>query len=276
MKFSATFAILAVFASKAVVLADPMAAYQYNALEARAEFLESALEHVLERFYDDLLDDIDARDDDVDLFDARDFDDEEDLAMRASRMAGDIASQMAGNAPKWAQGHQQSRQMQVRQKAPRMALVAQQALAAQRKKQTPSGSGPRVENSPSGSKWNVIKKPGVLAAVKEKLGKKRSLEDIEEDLVIRASKKIAGDIASQLADKAPGWAQGHQQSREMQARQKAPRMALVAQQALAAQRKKSAPSGSGPRVENSPSGSKWNKLKKPGVLEAVKEKLGKK
>ena len=84
---------------------------------------EAALEGVWERFYDELLDDVDARDYEEDL-DARDFDDE-DLFERSpmKKFATDLATGLAQKAPTYAKQYSQSEQAKHRTPAPRMANV---------------------------------------------------------------------------------------------------------------------------------------------------------
>ena len=50
MKFSATFAVLAVFVSNAVVSAAPFRGYETDALEARAEFVVRPTSYLLFHF----------------------------------------------------------------------------------------------------------------------------------------------------------------------------------------------------------------------------------
>ena len=100
---------------------------------------------------------------------------------------------------------------------------------------------PPVRPLPADSKWNTLKKPGVLDQVralgkpsiasqaKGAFGKKRALDDIEEFLFERAPmKKFATDLATGLAQKAPTYAKQYTQSEEAKRRNAAtPRMASV-------------------------------------------------
>eukprot|EP01126_Amoeba_proteus_P019385 TRINITY_DN19993_c0_g1_i1.p1 TRINITY_DN19993_c0_g1~~TRINITY_DN19993_c0_g1_i1.p1 ORF type:complete len:221 (+),score=45.66 TRINITY_DN19993_c0_g1_i1:2-664(+) len=113
-------------------------------------------------------------------------------------------------------------------------------------------------------------KPSIADQAKGAFGKKRSLDDIEEDLFVRAPmKKFATDLATNLAQKAPKMAQQYSQSEQSKHRQQQPRLASVVQQAQAAHKKAPAPR---PQI---PASSKWNTVKKPSVMEEIK-KLGKK
>ncbi|KAH6906425.1 hypothetical protein BKA70DRAFT_408096 [Coprinopsis sp. MPI-PUGE-AT-0042] len=60
MKFTAAFALLTVFAAKAFAAAGPAPAYG-SLFDPRSEFTESAVEDVLSRFYNQVVDDLEAR-----------------------------------------------------------------------------------------------------------------------------------------------------------------------------------------------------------------------
>jgi hypothetical protein len=274
MKFTATFAILAVFATKAVtVSAAPMAAYD-SLLEARSDFVESALEEVWARFYDELLEDVEARDyDDFEMFERSPM----------QKFGKDLAVGIAQKLPDYAQQYSKSKEANARNSQPRMAQVVQKAMA-----QSKSGSAAKpvapVKPLPATSKWNTVKKPSVMAEIKKlgkpsiasqaksALGKKRSLDDIEDYIFERTPmKKFATDLATNLAQKAPQYAQQYTQSQQNKAKASQPRFAQVAQQA----QQQSKGGSSRPPLPKIPSGSKWNTVKKPSVLEEIK-KLGKK
>ena len=191
MKFSATFAVLAVFVSNAVVSAAPFRGYETDALEARAEFVESALEEVWSRFYDELLEEVEARDFEEDIFEARDFD-EEELYVRSpmKKFVGDLASGLAGKAPAIVKQYQQGQDFQNRQKLP----TFQQSMEAKKKAE----------------------------AAKKPAGKKRSFDD-DEDLFARSPmKKFVTDLATNMAQKAPSMAQQYTQGQQSQQRQQQP------------------------------------------------------
>ena len=261
MKFSATFAVLAVFVSKAVVSAAPMPAYK-SAIETRAEFVESALEEVWERFYDELLEEVEAREYDS-----------EDIFERApmKKFAGDLASNLAQNAPGYVKQYSQSKQAEARQGQPRFPGIVQQAQAAAK---------PAAKPLPASSKWNQVKQPAVMNQIKaaskpsiaeqagaafkrpSSSGKKRSFYDSEDDIFKRAPmKKFAGDLASNLAQNAPGYAKQYGQSKQAEARQGQPRFPGVVQQAQAAAR---------PAAKPLSASSKWNTVKQPAVMNQIK------
>jgi len=264
-----------------------MPSYETDVLEARAEFVEAALDEVWERFYDELVDEIDAREYDEDLYEARDYDedlseardfDDEEIFERApmKKFATDLATNLAQKAPKMAQQYSQSEQSKHRQQHPRLANVVQQAQAQSKGKPIP-------KPLPASSKWNTVKQPSVMAAIKAQgkpsiasqakgaFGKKRSLDDIEEDLFVRAPmKKFATDLATNLAQKAPKMAQQYSQSEQSKHRQQQPRLASVVQQA---QNQAKGKPVSFPKPL--PASSKWNTVKKPSVMDEIK-KLGKK
>ena len=262
MKFTASFAVLAVFVSQAVVNAAPM---QFNdALEARADFNDGALEDVWSRFYDELLDEVEAREYDEDLF--------ERAPMK--KFAQDLGVGLAQKAPGYAKQYTQSQQAKTRNSAPRFANVAQQAT-----QKKPAG-GSSLPKLPASSKWNTVKKPSVMAEIK-KLGNPNSIAnqakggfrtrdlEFDEEVFERAPmKKFAQDLGTGLAQKAPTYAKQYTKSQEAKARNShpAPRLANVAQQA----KQQSRPSSNLPKL---PASSKWNTVKKPSVMAEIK-KLG--
>lgn len=286
MKFTASFAVLAVFVSQAVVSAAPAPVQFDGAVEARADLVDGALDDVWSRFYDELLEEAEARG----------FDDE-DLFERApmKKFAQDLAVGLAQKAPTYANQYSQSQQAKVRNSMPRMATVAHKATQAAKQ------SVPKP--LPASSKWNTVKKPSVMAEIK-KLGKPSSIanqakgafrtrdlefdEDVferdfeldedaferdlefEEDVFERAPmKKFAQDLATGLAQKAPTYAKQYTQSQEAKVRNqnRTPAFANVAQQA----HKQSKPSSGG--AKPLPASSKWNTVKKPSVMAEIK-KLG--
>ncbi|KAH6897520.1 hypothetical protein BKA70DRAFT_1315914 [Coprinopsis sp. MPI-PUGE-AT-0042] len=266
MKFTATFAVLAVFATKAVVLAAPT--HGYDALvEARSEFVESALEEVWARFCNELLEDIEARDYDEEIFERSPM----------KKFATDLATNLAQKAPQYAQQYSQSQEAKARNSQPKMAQVVQKAQAQAK------GSAAKpiaaVKPLPANSKWNTVKQPSVMAEIK-KLGKpsvldktkgafgKRSLDDIEDHVFERSPmKKFATDVVTNLAQKAPQYAQQYSQSQEAKARNSQPRFAQVVQQA----QNQAKGSSSRPAVPKLPANSKWNTVKKPSVMAEIKK-----
>lgn len=290
MKFSVTFAILAAFvANKAVVSAAPTPAYD---IDLRAEPIEAA-EGVWERFYTDLLDEFDARDYEEDYkargYDedpnTRDFGDEDIFERSSTKMIG-RAKTLYDIASGWKKQHDAVQSQKRRNSRPGFASIVKQAVAANKKPAAPPVVRP--VQAPADSKWNTLKKPGVLDHVRalgkpsfvfQKLakgafGKKRSLNDIEEILFERAPmKKFATHLATGLAQKAPTYAKQYTQTEEAKRRNAAtPRMASVVQQAMAANK---APTAKPPSFPKIPAASKWNTVKKPSVMEEIK-KLGKK
>ncbi|KAH6906377.1 hypothetical protein BKA70DRAFT_1429065 [Coprinopsis sp. MPI-PUGE-AT-0042] len=281
MKFTATFAVLAVFVSKAVVSAAPTPAYD-SLLEARSEFVESALEEVWARFYDELLEGVEAREYVEDLFEAREYDEDileareydEDIFERSpmKKFAGDLATNLAQKAPQYAQQYSQSQESKARNSQPRFAHVVQQAQA-----QAKSGSVPKpaAAKLPASSKWNTVKKPSVMAEIKKAskpslydqtkgaFRKTRSLDDIDDFIFERSPmKKFGQDLATNLAQKAPQYAQQYSQSQESKARSSQPRFAQVVQQAQAHAK---------PAAPKLPASSKWNTVKQPSVMADIKK-----
>ncbi|KAH6906410.1 hypothetical protein BKA70DRAFT_1429100 [Coprinopsis sp. MPI-PUGE-AT-0042] len=213
MKFTASFAVLAVFVSQAVVSAAPTPMQYDSALEARADFTDGALEEVWARFYDELLEEVDAREYDEEVF--------ERAPMK--KFAQDLAVGLAQKAPGYAKQHSQSQESKARNSAPRMANVAHQA--SQQSK--PSSSLPKI---PASSKWNTVKKPSVMAEIK-KLGKpsiasqakggfKRSVDEIFE-------RGFGKDLGIGLGQKAPSYAKQYTQSKNAQIRNSLPRAPFV-------------------------------------------------
>ncbi|KAH6906383.1 hypothetical protein BKA70DRAFT_1287391 [Coprinopsis sp. MPI-PUGE-AT-0042] len=149
MKFTAAFAILAVFASKAVVSAAPAPIYE-SLQEARSEFIESALEEVWARFYDELLEVESRAYDDMDDFEAREYYDEE--IFERSPM-------------KKAEQKRKTEEAKARQAEPRPAPVVP---GAQGKAKPPT---PMIASIPPTSKWNKVKQPSVVDQIRN-MGKK--------------------------------------------------------------------------------------------------------
>ena len=277
MKFTASFAVLAVFVSQAVVSAAPAPLQFDGALEARADLTDGAFEEVFSRFYDELLEEVEARD----------FDDEIFERAPMKKFAQDLATGLAQKAPTYAKQYTHSQEAKARNqnRTPGFAHVAQQA----HKQSRPSSGG--VKPLPASSKWNTVKKPSVMAEIK-KLGKPSSIanqakgafrtrdlefdedvfeRDLDEEIFERAPmKKFAQDLATGLAQKAPTYAKQYTHSQEAKARNqnRTPGFAHVAQQA----HKQSRPSSGG--VKPLPASSKWNTVKKPSVMAEIK-KLGK-
>jgi hypothetical protein len=210
MKFTASFAVLAVFVSQAVVNAAPTpAAYD---LEARADFTDGALEEVWSRFYDELLEDVEARE----------FDDEE-ISERApmKKFAQDLAVGLAQKAPGYAKQASQSQQAKARNSVARPHIAPGTGGAGVR----PSSSAPKMPAMPKigGSSRPSIgqqAKGGFSIAGQAKGAfRTRSLDDIEEDIFERAPmKKFAQDLGVGLAQKAPGYAKQYSQSQQSKAR----------------------------------------------------------
>ena len=162
MKFSAAFAVLAIFAGNAFVAAAP-APTQDAILEARSELIEQALDELWSRYYDDVVADLDARE-----YEVREY--YEEVLERSPMMkkfATDLATGLAQKAPGYADQWKKSEEMKAKNAQPRMAHVVKQAQAAQKPAAKPAVAKPL----PASSKWNKLKKPSVMDEVK-KLGKK--------------------------------------------------------------------------------------------------------
>ncbi|KAH6906399.1 hypothetical protein BKA70DRAFT_1287427 [Coprinopsis sp. MPI-PUGE-AT-0042] len=158
MKFTAAFAVLTVFASKAVVQAAPAPSYD-SIMEARSEFVESALEEVWARFYDELLEEVEARRYDEDIF---------ERSPMMKKFAVDLATGLAQKAPGYADKYKKSEEAKIKNAQPRLAKVVKQAQIAAKPVQAP----PKMALPPS-SKWNTVKKPGVMDEIKKlRAGKK--------------------------------------------------------------------------------------------------------
>lgn len=259
MKFTASFAVLAVFVSQAVVNAAPMpAAYD---LEARADFVDGALEEVWSRFYDELLEEVEARE----------FDDEE-IFERApmKKFAKDLAVGLGQKAPGYANQYSQSQQAKARNSVARPHISAPGSGGSGR----PSGGSiPRV---PSASKLSGPSRPSIgqqakggfsIAGQAKGAFRSRSFDDMEEEIFERAPmKKFAQDLATGLAQKAPTYAKQYSQGE--QNKNRGPGFASTVKQA----QQKAKPAASIPKI---PASSKWNTVKKPSVMDEIK-KLGKK
>ncbi|KAH6897515.1 hypothetical protein BKA70DRAFT_1406767 [Coprinopsis sp. MPI-PUGE-AT-0042] len=165
MKFTAAFAILAVFASKAVVSAAPAPIYE-SLQEARSEFIESALEEVWARFYDELLEVESRAYDDMDDFEAREYYDE-DIFERSpmKKFTVDLITGIAQKAPKIAEQKRKTEEAKARQAEPRPAPVVP---GAQGKAKPPT---PMIASIPPTSKWNKVKQPSVVDQIRN-MGKK--------------------------------------------------------------------------------------------------------
>lgn len=253
MKLTASFAILAVLASKTFVAAAPIDVAYDSALEARAEFVDDALEDVWSRFYDELLEEVDAREYEEEIF--------ERAPMK--KFAQDLGIGLAQKAPKMAQQYSQSQQSSNRQQLPRPAFVtnnvAKPVLKPSGKKRSLEYEEDVFERAPmmkfaqdlgiglaqkapkmaqqytqsqNAKIRNQLPRPpfvtnNVAKPLLRPAGKKRSL-DYEEDIFERAPMlKFAQDVGIGLAQKAPKMAQQYTQSQQAKVRQQLPRPAFV-------------------------------------------------
>ncbi|KAH6906400.1 hypothetical protein BKA70DRAFT_1224249 [Coprinopsis sp. MPI-PUGE-AT-0042] len=157
MKFTAAFAVLAAFASATVVAAAPTPSYD-SLMEARSEFVDGALEEVWARFYEELLEEVESREYDEDIY---------ERAAPMKKFAVDLATGLAQKAPGYADKYKKSEEAKIKNSQPRMASVVKQAQIAAAKPQAP----PKMALPPA-SKWNTVKKPGVLDELKKLHGKK--------------------------------------------------------------------------------------------------------
>ena len=163
MKFTAAFA-LAVVAGTSAVFAAPTPGYD-AVLEARSELIEQALDEVCARYYEESLEELEARE-----YEVREY--YEDIFERSPMMkkfATDLATGLAQKAPGYADQWKKSEERKARNAQPRLTAVVKQAQAAQQKPATPP---PAIKTIPPASKWNTVKKPSVMAEIK-KLGKKQ-------------------------------------------------------------------------------------------------------
>ncbi|KAH6906403.1 hypothetical protein BKA70DRAFT_407632 [Coprinopsis sp. MPI-PUGE-AT-0042] len=154
MKFTAAFAILAAFTSTAVVSAAPAPVYD-SLIEARSEFVESALEEVWARFYDELLETYESRAYAEDVF---------ERSPMIKKFVGDFASGLAQKTPGYVDKLKKTADARARASVPRMANVVKQVQLAAK-------PAPAKIAIPPASKWYTVKKPSVMAEIK-KLGKK--------------------------------------------------------------------------------------------------------
>ncbi|KAH6906406.1 hypothetical protein BKA70DRAFT_1494590 [Coprinopsis sp. MPI-PUGE-AT-0042] len=201
MKFTATFAVLAVFVTNVVVIsAAPIAPTYDAALEARSDLSEGNLDDVWARFYDGLLDEVEEREYDDDVFESREYDEEIYARAPMKKFVSDVASNLAQNANSYAKQHTQHQNAQIRQGLPRAPFVVAHKASA------PSYTSGRTHSTS---------------------GKKRSI-DIDEEIFERAPmKKFVSDVASGVAQNAHGYAKQHTQHQNAQARQSLPRAPFV-------------------------------------------------
>ncbi|KAH6897514.1 hypothetical protein BKA70DRAFT_1231467 [Coprinopsis sp. MPI-PUGE-AT-0042] len=194
MKFTATFAVLAVFVTKAVVSAAPVVPSYDSAPEARSDFVEGALEEVWARFYDEL---VEEREYDEDTLEFREYD--KKLFERApmKKFGKDVVNNLAQNAHGYAKQYSESKKTEARNSGTRPFMA------------NPAHRGGSSGGSSSGSSSHHAS------------GKKRSL-DADEELFERAPmKKFVKDVANNLAQNANGYAKQHTNTNNANARNNA-------------------------------------------------------
>ena len=226
MKFSASFAVLAVFVAKSVVSAAPMPVYESD-IEARTEFVVSlALSVIIDTVANTQCRKPRSR-----------------KSGSASMTSCSIKSRLGNmtrnflNDPQW---------KGLRRTGPNLILSACMSTLNHLHKSILMATGQlhsarshaRAQNGGTGAKPPVhfreipvaVKHRGPLSQIRPPGGRpsRRSLDDLEEDLFVRIPmKKFGTDLAINLAQKAPGYAQQYSQSQSQQRQQTQPRIASV-------------------------------------------------